>query len=401
MKKVISAALVLLMLFTLISCNSSTSDSSSNPSTETSQDSASPSEASSPESTESESDPTMVDVSANENSIGYFESGVDPQSRDTYELVFAYTMTMLLYEEMTKAMEALSEKLNFTLTTTTGELDADKYITNIETLASQGVDGFIADIDPAVSDRINEVYQELGIPYITIFSAVRDENGSTIAPCVLLDGYATGSTTMQWLYDNYQTYWGDIDTSKIALLNYTFSTLQDLQLRADGAEDKFKELFPDNTMIFTADAATTSTADAESAYNATAPIFSANPDVEYWFVTCSIETFAQGTARAVESLDMEDHVLIVDVGSDVLCSEWDNGYDGCWVSCLAISNYIYATPALCGLIAMIDGKADFDSLWASKRADGDQATLYYVDYDMITSDTYQQYFQDIADELGL
>ena len=37
-------------------------------------------------------------------------------------------MTMLLYEEMTKAMEALSEKLNFTLTTTTGELDADKYI---------------------------------------------------------------------------------------------------------------------------------------------------------------------------------------------------------------------------------------------------------------------------------
>ena len=401
MKKFISILLAVLMLLALFSCSGKTAETSSSPSEETSEASASASEDGSAQSQTDDAGAVLEDVSANEDSIGFFTSGVDPQSRDTYEIVFAYTMTMLLYEEMTKAMEALSEKLNFTITTTTGELDADKYITNIETLASQGVDGFVADIDPAVSDRINEVYMELGVPYITIFSAVRDENGSTIAPCVLLDGYSTGSTTMQWLHDNYQTYWGDIDTSKIALLNYTFSTLQDLQLRADGAEDKFKELFPDNTMIFTADAATTSTADAESAYNATAPIFSANPDVEYWFVTCSIETFAQGTARAVESLDMEDRVLIVDVGSDVLCSEWDNGYDGSWVSCLAISNYIYATPALCGLIAMIDGKADFDSLWASRRAEGDQATLYFVDYDMVTKDTYQQYFQDIDDALGL
>ena len=401
MKKVISIILAVLMLMALFSCNGKTTETSASTSEETSQASQSTEEADMAETTDAEAAETVEDVSASENSIGFFTSGVDPQSRDTYEIVFAYTMTMLLYEEMTKAMEQLSEQLNFTISTTTGELDADKYITNIETMAARGVDGFVAEIDPAVSDRLNEVYQELGIPYITIFSAVRDENGSAIAPCVLLDGYATGATTVQWLYDNYQTYWGDIDTSKIALLNFTFSTLEDLQLRADGALDKFNELLPDNTMIFTADAASNSSADAEAAYNATAPIFSSNPDVEYWWVACSIETFAQGTARAVESLDMEDRVLIVDVGSDELCAEWDNGYDGSWVSCLAISNYIYATPALCGLIAMIDGKADFDSLWSSKRAAGDQATLYYVDYDMVTKDTYQEYFQNINDELGL
>ncbi len=402
MKKVVSVLLAILMLFALFACGTKT-DSSGSPSTQTSQThaSSSPSEAAVSESAEPEPETTMEDVSANENEVGFFTSGVDPQSREPYEIVFAYTMTMLLYEEMTKAMRALSEKLNFTVSTTTGELDADKYITNIETLAAQGVDGFVADIDPAVADRINEVYQELGVPYITIFSAVRDENGSAIAPCVLLDGYETGATTVQWLYDNYKTYWGDIDTSKIALLDYTFSSLPDLQLRSDGAIAKFKELLPDNTMFFTADAAVTSTVDAESAYNQTAPIFTANPDVEYWWVACSIETFAQGTARAVESLEMEDSVLIVDVGSDVLCSEWDNGYDGSWVSCLAISNYLYATPALCALVAMIDGKADFDTLWTSRRAPGDQATLYYVGYDMVTKDTYKEYFQNINDELGL
>jgi hypothetical protein len=115
----------------------------------------------------------------------------------------------------------------------------------------------------------------------------------------------------------------------------------------------------------------------------------------------AIETFAQGTARAVESLDMEDRVLIVDVGSDVLCSEWDNGYDGSWVSCLAISNYLYVTPTMCALVAMLDGTATWDTLWTSRRAPGQDYTLYYVGNEMVTKDTYKQYFQNIEDELGL
>jgi ABC-type sugar transport system substrate-binding protein len=403
MKKIISVSLAFLMLFALFACNGTKdADSAGSPSTQTSQApaSSSPSQAAAPDSAEPETVPTMEDVTAGENSVGFFSSGVDPQSRDTYHIVFAYTMSMLLYEQLYQAMADLSDKLNIEVTKTTGELDADKYITNIETLASQGIDGFIAEIDQAVSDRINEVYQELGIPYITMISAVY-QDGKPLAPCVLLDGYDSGATTVQWLYDNYKNYWGDIDTSKIALLDYTFSVLPDLQVRADGAIDKFKELFPNNTQFFTADAAVTSKVDPETAYNETAPIFSAHPEVEYWWVACSIETFAQGTARAVESLEMEDHVLIVDVGSDVLCSEWDTGYDGCWVSCLAISNYLYVTPTLCALVAMLDGTATWDTLWTGKRAPGSDYTLYYVGNEMVTKDTYKQYFQDISDALGL
>ncbi len=395
MKKTISVLIALLMLFALFSCGT-TAESSGAPSAELSEPPASPSQIP-PSDTVS---PAAADVSANENNAGFFESGVDPYSRDTYEIVFAYTMTMLLQEQMYQSMVDLSDKLNIHVTKTTGELDADKYITNIETLAAGGVDGFIAEIDQAVSDRIHEVYEELGVPYITVISGIYD-NGSPLAPCILLDGYDAGATTIQWLYDHYKTYWGDIDTSKIALLDYTFSVLPDLQVRSDGAVSKFKELFPDNTQFFTTDAAVVSNVDAETAYNQTAPIFTANPDVEYWWVACSIETFAQGTARAVESLGLEDRVLIVDVGSDVLCTEWDNGYDGCWVSCLAISNYLYVTPAVCGLVAMLDGTATWDTLWADRRTPGQDVTLYYVGNEMVTKDTYKQYFQNIKDELGV
>ena len=396
MKKGIAVILALFMLLALFSC-AKKSETSPGPSDVS--PSAAPSDAEPAAPSDPGPDSPPADVSASEDAVGFFESGVDPHTRDTYEIVFAYTMSMLLYEQLYQSMLDLSDKFNIHVTKTTGELDADKYITNIETLASQGVDGFVAEIDQAVSDRINEVYQELGVPYITLISAVY-EDGKALAPCVLLDGYDTGATTIQWLYDNYQSYWGDIDTSKIALLDYTFSVLPDLQARSDGAIDKFKELFPDNTLFFTTDAAVVSKVDAETAYNQTAPIFTANPDVEYWWVACSIETFAQGTARAVESLDMEDQVLIVDVGSDVLCSEWDNGYDGCWVSCLAISNYLYVTPTLSALVAMLDGTATWDTLWTDRRTPGQQYTLYYVGNDMVTKDTYQQYFQNIKDELG-
>ena len=399
MKKVISVLLAVFMLLALFSCTAKT-DTPASPSAQTSQAPASPSEADPADSAEAEPSATLEDVSANENAVGFFASGVDPHSRETYELVFAYTMTMLLQEQMYQSMVDLSDKLNIHVTKTTGELDADKYITNIETLASQGIDGFIAEVDQAVSDRIHEVYEELGVPYLTVISGIYD-NGIPLAPCILLDGFDAGATTVQWLYDNYKNYWGDIDTSKIALLDYTFSVLPDLQVRSDGAIAKFKELFPDNTLYFTTDAAVVSKVDAETAYNQTAPIFSGNPEVEYWWVACSIETFSQGTARAVESLGMEDNVLIVDVGSDVLSTEWDNGYDGSWKACLAISNYLYVTPALCGLVAMIDGTATWDTLWTERRAPGDDVTLFYVGNTMVTKDTYKQYFKDITDELGL
>jgi hypothetical protein len=401
MKKLISVLLAALMLTTLISCQTAGSGPASPAASGSASSSVSPS-AAAPAPTEpaatsaAPASAAPADVTTGANPVGFFTDGVDPSSRKTYKLVYAYTMTMLLSQMMTDSMNAFKDKLNFTLTTTTGELDADKYITNIETLANNGeVDGFIAEIDPQVGTRINEVYQELKIPYIGLFNSIRDEAG----PCIGLDQKAAGATTIQWLYDNYKKYWGDIDTSQIALLDFTFSTLPDLQGRADGAIEKFKELFPNNTMFFTADAAVTNTVDADSSYKTVSPIFTAHPDVKYWWVPCSIETLAQGTARAAEALNMQDRVLITDVGSDVLCSEWETNYDGCWVSCLAISNYLYAAPTVCGLVAMIDGKATPESLWQSQRAPGDKCTFYLTGSQMITKDTYKEYFNGIAKTL--
>ncbi len=304
----------------------------------------------------------MVDITRNADEVGFFESGVDPQSRETYEIVHMYPFTLLLFELMTQCFELYAERLNCHITPSTSEADYDKFIQNIEIFAAEGnTDGIIVIIDADTAVRIKEVLDESGIPYVAWCNSVRDENGSEIVPCVGLDQYAASQTTLEWLYNNCKTYWGDgVDYSKIALINTNASSNVDLNDRAVGAEDKFKELIPDNAGVFNLDMVNDFSQD--TAYNKAAATFSANPDIEYWFVTNCVEMYSQGVARAVEQLQIEHKVLITDVGSDILCSEWETGYDGSWVSCLAISNYLYAAPAISAVVALIDGTATWDTL---------------------------------------
>ncbi len=403
MKKVLSISLALFLLLALFACNKTTPETNDEPSAQESaaasapEESAPPAESAAPE--ESAAPAEMIDITKNADKVGFFESGVDPQSRDTYNIVHMYPFTLLLYENITECFRVYGEQLNCNITPSTSEGDYDKFIQNIEVFAAQGeTDGLIVVIDADTAVRIKEVLDESGMTYIAWCNSVRDENGSEIVPCVGLGQYDSGATTVQWLHDNYSTYWGDIDASKIALMNTNASSNFDLNDRALAAEDKFLELFPDNAGIFNIDLINDFTQDA--AYNQAAATFSANPDIEYWFVTNTVEMYSQGVARAVESLQIDDKVLITDVGMDILCSEWESGYDGSWVSCLAMSNYLYAAPAICGLVALLDGTATWDTLWTDRRDPGDLYTFYGVDSTMITKDTYKEYFNSYAELAG-
>ncbi|HHT16955.1 MAG TPA: substrate-binding domain-containing protein [Papillibacter sp.] len=382
MKKVLALLIALCTVFTLAACNR-----------ETPTPSPSPTQSAQP------TGPAMEDISKNENSIGFFSSGVDPASRKTYNVVWAYMRPMALFQNIADALVRLEPVLNFKTTSYCANGDIDAMIQNIQIYASQNVDGFLVVIDPTAADRVKEVLDETNIPYIAMLNSVRDENGSAIVPCVGIEGVIAGEKVTQWLYDNYKTYWGDIDPSEIALLDYNFSPNVDFNDRYTGAMNKFKELLPNNK-VFTADGVS-GKLDEQTGYDLASAILAANPDVKYWFVPACLELYAQGCTRAVETLGMEDKVLITCVGSDILTAEWDNGYEGCWVSCLAISDLQYTVPGICGLVAMMDGKATADSLWSYRRAEGDQKTFYNILNEMVTKDTYKDFLARVQSESGL
>ena len=407
MKKTIALLLAILMVFALAACNKDTPEkppeSSTPPVSNSPVESSTPpvsSPGNTPDSPSPSADDPNADVAANANPIGFFMSGVDPASRDTYNIVWAYMRPMAVFQNIYTALTELETKLNFKTTEYCANSDIDALIQNIEIYADQGVDGFLIVIDATANVRICEVLDETGIPYIAMLNSVQDENGSALVPCVGLDNYEVGENLTQWLYDNYKAYWGDIDETKIGLLNFNFSPNVDFNNRYEGSLAKFKELLPNNTLIFPADGVTGGL-NEQTGYDLASAILAANPDVEYWFIPACLELYAQGATRVVEGLGLDDRVLTTCCDSSVLSGAWDTGYEGSWVSCIAISGYQYAVPGICGLVAILDGKATMDTIWSSFRKPTDKVTFFQIANEVVTKDTYQAFFDKVLSESGL
>ena len=421
MKKTIALLITLIMVFTLVACNSNTpaappaanapaANAPAAPSTAPSAPAASsnapaaPSAApsagsSAPAASAQPSEPAKNDFSVISNSVGFFNSGVDPFSRDTYDIAFVYIRAQTLMQVMIDAYVSLEPVLNFKLTEYCANGDVDAQLQNIEVFAGQGVDGFLVVIDAGTAERTREVLESTGVPYVALLNSVQDDKGNQIVTCVGLDNYWAGATITQWLYDNYKTYWGEIDESKITLLALTFSPSVDFQNRIAGIKDKFMEVLPNNRII-DADAVTGGI-NEQTGFEIASGVLAAHPEVEYWFIPPCVDIYGQGVMSVAESLGIEDRVLMVTTDTSVITAKWDSGYDGNWVACLSTYGYQYGVPAICGLVAILDGATTMDDIWSSLRAPNDLRTFYKISGEMVTRDTYQSYLARLMADSGV
>jgi len=342
----------------------------------------------------------LEDITTKENGIGYFSTGTDPFSREKYTIVWLYPRRMALMQSIADILTEWGEKLNYELIASTGDGDIDLYIQQMELYANQGVDGFLLNFDVNSRFRIKEVADELGIPYVSVLNSVRSEEGSSIVPCVTLDGYQLGLDMMDWLYENQETYWGKKpDAAEVGYIGVTWSQNLDLHYRYTASEKKFLEYYPGNDAnVFSADGVV-GKMDAQTGYDLTAPIISGHPEIKYWFIVGVLEQYAQGAANAAEDLGLGANTMATTVNSDVLCGMWDTGYDGPFVSCVAVSPAMYSAPSISALLAIIEGKATFDTLWTSRRAPGDQYTVYNMNTEIVTKETYKNYFAGIEETI--
>ena len=408
MKKVLAIVLVLILICSIVACkatdNQTTDNATQNASTapeSTAPDADSPSTEDTPtEESATVEETASAEVSTTSGTVGYITDDVDHNARETYNIAYLYLDALTLEKAHFEAMQNMQERLNIEVTDLSASNDADRMITNIEVCAYNGYDGMVIEPNADIHPRIYEVAMETGLPFIYTVNAYRDENGANLVPVTVLDQYKNGQTQMQWMFDHYEDYWGeDVDTSKIVLLTLEFSTNPDLDTRSQGVKDKFAELLPGNEIIV-GDVSQNGYS-AQFAYDQCAALMSSHADIEYWWIAGATEDFGQGAARAVEAGGNEDITLIVTSGANVLPIEWDAGYNGCWVASYAVYNYNYVVPALCGLIALIDGRATFDTLWAETRKDGDIATAYIAGDQMVTVDTYKTVQEDIEKEFGI
>ncbi|MDR2357732.1 MAG: substrate-binding domain-containing protein [Oscillospiraceae bacterium] len=400
MKKIISLLLVVLMAAGLLACGGGGQNGNietSGTETQTPDASASETAAAPPD---GGADTPAVSADAPQN-VGYIDDPVDHFARDTYQIAYLSPAFMFLQQSWFAAMQAFEERLNFKVTSFTGENNSDTYLTNIELIASQGYDGIIMDCEQPVAVRAYEIIEETGVPYIAFVQSLLDENGKTVCPQVVLDQYDTGKKTIDWLIANYKSYWGEIDASTLGLIDCTVTTSPDLALRAVAPEEIFKATFPEGH-YFMADMAAAGGVTADAAYTQVMATVSAHPEIEHWWVTGSTEFFGSGSARVFDDLGKVDDALVCVVGAGANIVDWDSmtpDTKSSLVACLAISDLLYAAPAVSGVIALIDGRATKETLWRDKTpADwqfGTDYGVWLVENDIITRDTYKTYFEEI------
>ncbi len=389
MKKTAAIILAILMAFSLFACaakepaetagEDSAAPSSSTPSVAPAKD-ASP---------EASAQPIQDDT---ESTVGYITDDVDYYARDPYKLAYIYGIPVPISANVFTVLERLGEKMNFTVNSFCADGDMSKYVEFVETYIDMGIDGFLFSPQQDVMPRSDELCSEAGVPYINMMTTYADENGNTLKPVVSFDGYQAGANIAEWLVNNYTDYFGDVDLTDIGFITLNFSVATEFNVRAFGAQDKYKELHPELAdQVFDIDLLDVGFS-VDAGYDKAAATMSANSDIKYWFIFGVAEDFAVGAARAVESLGKKDQALVVSTGNDFCFDLWGSREDTpCWVATVPVYMTDLAVPMAVGIVALIDGRATNETLWADLRKEGDFATQYNIAVDVVTRNNFQQF----------
>jgi len=344
-----------------------------------------------------------IDASSSGTYQGYYEDDVDHYARETYTLCYAMPAETSMHNGFMTGFKQLEKKFNVEVVSSNANNNNDMFIQNLEIMAPK-VDGFFVDSQYAIHNRVKEVLTELNKPYVAFLEGLFDDDFKVNAPAVIQNGIQTGAVQADWFAENYKKIWGDIDVTQICVVSIISSTYDEFANRGKGAVDQFKKLFPDNTMFQQIDM-TGKGMSADAAYQMVTPVITTQPDIKYWYITSATDVWAQGATRAVEAANMDKNTIVTANGNDVLYKEWDSGYDGCWKAVSTYANLELCAPAVAGLVALLDGRASFDTIWKelARPGDpyGDKYGIFYVDNNMVTKDDYMVYESNVAKKLGL
>jgi len=341
--------------------------------------------------------PSEVPSAGTEDTVGYLTDKFDHFSRDPFRIAYICNdISWAWNAAISDALEKFSKVLNYEYTPFSASGDHDAYINQIILLADQGVHGFICGVDDTLGGRVYEVCSELKVAFIAESTPMRDENGKNVWLSVVQDQYNNGAMTTQWLIDNYKNYWKDpIDPSKLGLLVLNFSVISGITEREPGARETFLKAFPEaKDNYFMGDLVTINNGfSMQGGNDMTSATISAHPEIEKWFVVGLVDDWAQGAARAVETLGRTDDVLISSVQADAFINEMKTGNtDSCYVSACAVSSAVFAEFLALGVVTILEGRATPETLWPEYQVDG-YAQMKVLG-DMITKDTYQQFIEN-------
>lgn len=324
---------------------------------------------------------------------------VDHFARREYTISYVYGNSAPINIGFQQALEDFGKRMNFKVKASGADFDPAKVLEIIQADIDLGVDGFLINVMSETYPRQHEMLREAGIPYINVMGPYFDAQGNNMSPAVAFDGYKAGADLTKWWLDNYTTYFDNVELSSIGYMVVTFTVALEFTERSDGALETFKSLHPElEGNIFYVDLTNFS---MDIAFDSVAATISGNAGISNWVIFAVAEDFAVGANRAVESLNRVGSCIVLTTGNDVAFEEWGNNATPQLVALVPVWKTSMMGTAAEGIVALIDGSETEDTLWSDRRESNDFATLYYVDAEVVTRDTYKDFIARIDREFGI
>ena len=400
MKKLVAVLMALAIAASLIACSSEPAGTSQ-PESSTSGESPSAGTSTAPADSPSNSPEASAQPSVNEpkveaipsrEDVGWYTDDVDWFARDPYKIAFIYDGASASTDLLDNAIQKWSARVNFTYTSYNANSNADAFINTMGVLSQQGYTGMVLNPDASYADRVKQAALEYDITWLPGFVPLLDMNGDPIWPQQSLGIQYQADLMTNWLNNNYKKYLGDIDTSKLGLISTSQYVVPVLKLVSDFCISNFQADYPEAA----ANAYEVDTVnfgfDANGGFDAVAPFLAAHPEVEYWFVVGSIEDVVQGACRAIDAAGLTSQTVAISCGANLLMDSWLTGTDtGCYKSGVYYSMEIYAEPVICGIIAMLDGRATPETLWPEWKDPNQEYPVVVTACTILTVDNFDTY----------
>ncbi len=408
-KKIIALIMAIILAFSLLACSNISSGGTASPSADMA---ASPSPSAPAAASPSVSAAALPSAGASASPSagialskqGYYDPNKNYNARKQYKIAFLIeSVPTSMHQMFIKAYGSFGAKLNYTLKDFTANDDPDLYVNTLQTLATQGYDGYFLDFGTDIQDRVFEVIKELKLTWFPGLSSYRDGQGNLLSPTLTIDNEKYGEDMTTWLDKTAKTTWGKFDNKQLGMISVDFSIIPDIHAREQGAHKMFQKLYPDiaDTNYWVADGAVQNSFTADAAYNLVGPILSAHPDIKYWIIASAMDDFANGAARAAEGANKQDNTLVIAMGGTTMVAQWDKGMTSCWKASIYYEANLAAQTVCAGLVSMIDGDTTPTTLWPKWIQSGQKYPMLLAPCYLLTHDNYQDFFAWVNNYTGL
>ena len=155
-------------------------------------------------------------------------------------------LTQTWFEKESTAAKATADELGIDILIGDGQEDPAVLIDVLDSFITQGIQGLVINTcDQGLSQTILDKCAAAGIPVCAVDVPLIDDNGTHIAPAVILDSYLCGQQTVEWLLNYVEENGGMKDPATTGFLILAMETATSCIPRADGQYDYFTEKCPD------------------------------------------------------------------------------------------------------------------------------------------------------------